>query len=390
MRKRLDRLGRATIACVLAATTVTFGVSQVAQAADTGTISGTVTDASTGLPLSDFPVNLLTFQVRHDFDGSEIYGWMSTYPFGATTDSNGDYTITAVPPSDSHGYRVCFGTWIGPSTDYWAQCYNDQRGFNPNADAFGMLDVPDTAQPINLASGQAVTGINAHMDRIPPYHLSGRISDSMSSQVTGVKVDVFNASAPLGLVASAQGIYNYIDFRFDSPGPYLVCFDASAATSSNAPNGYFDQCHQDMPWSASDTPATGATPITLVAHADYWLPENLTPAAGIAGVVGEAGLGLKLSGVHVYALTASGTVLGSAVTDRKGAYHVTRLHPGTNFVCFDASAAKGGVTLNGYQSRCFGNVAWKGPGTAPPSGSRTVTTTAPATSTVNIAINATL
>lgn len=373
----MRKVMRSAIAAVVFSAAVVLVAVPAARAAGTASISGTATDAVTGQPVSGLDVILLENMLHYPPGGPPVLApGAVTY---TVTDTNGHYSLTGLAASDSTGYWVCFGNFTGPAAIYAGQCYDNQLGFSPYPDPVGFFDMPNTAKTIVLGDGQSVTGIDAQMTLYPPpvpsYFIFGDVlGRDTQENLVGVQVEAFSSPTATVPVLTRSNTTGGFGLRLMSAGSYLVCFDAAGVTSPTAVNGYLDQCYRNLAWFGSGPPSTGSTPVPVTDNSTSAVAAYLDPAAGVAGVVTQSPLNLsKLAGVRAYAMTASGVVLGSAVTNSKGAYRIRQLPAGAFHVCFDASHATGGITAKGYLSRCYGKV---------------VNTALGQTSTVNIGINA--
>jgi 5-hydroxyisourate hydrolase-like protein (transthyretin family) len=92
-----------------------------------------------------------------------------------------------------------------------------------------------------------------------------------------------------------------------------------------------------------------------------------------------------LAGVNIQVFDNTGQPLRFDETTSTGSYRINSLPPSATgyTVCFDASSATGGPSVNGYLDECFDNVAWDG--FSNPSGTP-VPTTSGNVSTVNATI----
>ncbi len=125
-----------------------------------GTISGTVTDQSTGQPISGLDFNL--------YDPNWTY-----IPINAVSDS-GNYTFYNIEPGRYYiKANPAYPLHYRPQ--YWDASY-DRAG----------------AIPVVVAEGEDVTGINFLMT--PGYYISGKIEDINSISIDGIDVDVYDTS----------------------------------------------------------------------------------------------------------------------------------------------------------------------------------------------------
>ena len=154
----------------------TMGID--AQLALGGAITGQVTDAS-GLPLKGIGV--------HCFDtDSDFYA-------GATTDSEGGYTISNLAADQ---YKVRFR----PSPGYWATVWWDGKTSFTDADT------------VTVSPGESVMDINAVLSADEFGTITGRVTDGVGAGIKGVSVAAQDATKAIAYYSTAatnsEGYYS--------------------------------------------------------------------------------------------------------------------------------------------------------------------------------------
>jgi hypothetical protein len=166
-----------------------------------GTLTGTVTDASTAKPIGGICV----------MDDQGDFG---------TTNAAGTFTIDQLPAERT---IVSFAGGCGSSGSYTPQFYDDQV-------------TQEAARPIVISAGHVTSGINAAMR--PGATIAGRVVNSAGRPVPGVCVGI----VPADLVAdgffpfavsttNSSGSYAVANL---APGDYAAAFVSGCAGPSNA------------------------------------------------------------------------------------------------------------------------------------------------------------
>ena len=309
--------------------------------APAGAISGTVTAASGGGALAGVEV-LVT-----DSSGNLIAN--------ETTDANGHYAAIALKPSTT-GYFVCFSsssytTGGSSTTGYLDQCYNNV--------AWDGRSTPTGLTAIPVTSGATAGGKNAALKTAGA--ISGTVTAATGgSPLTGVSVEVLDTAGNYLSYAStdANGQYEAVGLATSASG-YYVCFDPSYATGGSAPNGYLDQCYNNVAWDGSTVPTAAAkVPVTTGATSSG-KNAALVSGGGISGTVTAAGGSQALPNVNVDVIDSNGNYIAYATTDSSGNYSVDRLNASTAgySVCFDTSNM---YTTVAYLDQCYDGIPWDG------------------------------
>jgi hypothetical protein len=300
---RRKAVSAAALAAVIAAFGFVAGSTSAASADALGSISGTVTSASSGTPLANASVDL-------DLPGGNYV------QFGMT-DSNGNYTFTGLPPAS---YVIDFTPNYGDN--YAPQWWNNKPTLA-------------TATPISLGAGQVLTNVNASL--------------ADGATVTG---NVQTAGGP--------GAYFSVNV-VDAAGDYISsgASDSDGNYSINGlPAGSFTVEFQDI---SSPTPQWWNGQTSL-ATADFF---TTTPDATVSGVNatfgGSAsgsvsgtvyGPGTGAAGIanlSVLALSPDGSVAAQGVTGDGGSYSLSGLTPGSYTLEF----------LNGFAAPTLAPQYWQ-------------------------------
>jgi len=272
-----------------------------------GTISGTVTDASSGAPVSGARL--------------DAYNPFNSLTGSALTDVNGQYTLVALPSDD---YTV-----VAVSDSHRDEVYDDMP-CGPSCD-------PKAGDPIGVTAGTSTTGIDF---QLTPY---GTISGIVTEALTGdplfyVRIEVGASFTN----TAADGSYRLTL----PPGAYhLRTFDYS---------GYHrDEVWDDVPCQP-DCDLSSGTPIevpldTAVSGIDFALDSY----GVIRGKVVEAGTGAPGADFALAEPTAGGEEEGGTVLAPSGDYAIRGLHPGT-YVVRTGEVSYAGVPP--HQDELFDNV----------------------------------
>ena len=262
--------------------------SNLADGASLGSISGTVTDEGTGLPLSDIQVEVYNMSYSQ---------WGSDY-----TDSLGNYSVSGLaggyykvrfedtepqpPPTPIPTPRAAAtgatprGPTSRPAGTYAFEWYDDKGTF-------------DSADPVLVTAGSDRSGINAALA------LGGSISGTVTGEDTGaplsdICVSVFDASWDW------LGYYGYYGYT-DSSGKYSVKglptgdYKLSFGDCSSRDPGYAREWYNDQ----QDTLAADPVPVTA-GFETAGINAALAPGGSISGTVTEESTA-ALSGICVTA-----------------------------------------------------------------------------------------
>jgi hypothetical protein len=297
----------------------------VAGCGPTGSISGTVTNAS--------PAAVAGVTVEA-FSGSVNEG-------STTTAADGTYQVNNLAPGP---FDVCFDASSAtspPSAGYVDQCYSGVVWDGSGADITGATAVAVTA-------GTTTSGINAVL--AAGGGISGTVTDSAHSPLSGVSAKVFTSLGSMlrSTTTAVDGTYSVIGLPAAS---YEVCFDGSGAGAS-------DQCYSNVAWDGAASPVGVATQVVVTAGAvTGGINATLPNGGAVSGSVND-GHSNALNGVTVDVFSNTNVQVGTTTTAPNGTYAIDGLAAGTDHVCFDAAGVTGGSSTTGYFSQCYNGVSW--------------------------------
>lgn len=269
-----------------------------AYAASTGAISGTVTD-NNSLPVQGVCVTAT--------DGSNLYN--------ATTDSSGNYTITALPPTN---YLVEFDPSCG-------QTVSSTLGFQ----YYNSASDPYYAEGISVGATD-VAGINAQLELAST--LSGTVTNG-STGVANVCVFVYTANGYLLPTIGDTDSGGSYSIESIPAGSYTVLIDPTCLNLQTSPYAY--QYYNDQAEYGNATAVTfSTTPTTFPLNA------TLAPGASISGVVTAPGA-LNSGNICVTADTTGDVYANSTVTNANGAYDIPNLPADSYKIEFDPTCSGG-------------------------------------------------
>ena len=270
-----------TLVAVTAGTTtsgINFGL------ATGGRITGTVTDAATGAPLSGVEVDVYTES------GSYV-----TYSY---TDASGVYLEQGLPTGS---YRVVTNSSLG----YLDEAYDNIPCLSCS---------PTTGAAVAVTAGATTSGINFAL--AAGGRLTGTVTDvATGALLSGVSVSVYDASGSFVASASTNASGVYLTTRGLPTGSYRV------RTSNSL--GYINEAYNNIP--CLNCSSTTGTLIGVTAGATTsGINFGLATGGRITGTVTDAATGAPLSGVTVRVYTEAGTSVTSVTTDASGVYLTTQ------------------------------------------------------------------
>lgn len=181
---------------------------------------------------------------------------------------------------------------------------------------------PTSATPVTVTPGQTTAGIDAAL--APAAIVRGDVTTTSGAPVAGATVAAYSTTGAGGVQAIAQtttdgdGSYT-IAAR---AGTYVVAF--TPQTQDNLLTEYYDD----------SADFAGATPVTVaVGHDAVGIDAQLTAAGSITGMVTGSD-GAPVAGAAVEALSQTGGLLPSTVTDAEGHYTLTAIPDGAYVVRF--------------------------------------------------------
>ena len=346
-----------------------------AAGAGTASISGAARAATSGAPLAGVAVDVIGIRTVNGptgpIDGPVIVA-------GATTATDGTYTVSGLDPSGPDGYFVCFNMVAESDGAFDSQCWQGADGYAPFPNAFGLVQPAPGATPVVLDAAASAHGIDSAQHLDPNVTaITGVVRDSAGRPLRGATVEVFTADGsaaavyPPAVMTAADGTFALEVARSDAG--YFVCIDASSVTNG-AGTGYVSACSPGSAWAPGLPPTGQLVAAHRVAGASVQL--SLTTGGAVAGTATEAVISTGVRGVVVDVFDASGRRVGHAVTDSRGRYRINGLAAATDdLVCFEAATGRGGVQLHGYRDQCYRNVRWSA-GTAVPPAATAVAVTA--------------
>ena len=250
-----------------------------------GTISGTVRDAETGLPIRGVNVEVDTPEGGSYVDNQ--------------TDSDGRYAVTGLAPGE---YRV----WAdGQDLGYIKVHFNNRLFW-------------DDADPIPIGGSEEVTGVDFSLS--VGASISGRVTDEETGlPVAGVGI---SANEDLGgtgayAVTDAWGEYHLTGL---APGTYRV----QASPQDNRATAAYAQEYYSEGLTYDDGDLIAVGPRDEIHGIEF----TLQVGGSVSGRVLDAATGLPIRDVQVFAHFADGGYESYATTGSDGRYTLTGLIPG--------------------------------------------------------------
>jgi hypothetical protein len=252
-----------------------------------GTVSGTVTDASTGDPLEGIAV-----ETRNNM-------WA-----GACTDASGNYTLTGLPldtdiwieaESRDEGWCTGPGSYV---SEYWEE----------------VTDEAD-ATPVQLSTGDPDRGgIDFTLE------LGGTILGHVYE--SGGITPINNARVQIEDIGTGAGWEAWTDADGAYQSPVLPVGDYRLRASAPA---YADEFYLDAGLYGEDATPVGITAGNVTSAIDF----TLDPGGRISGLVTDASTGSPLEGIEV---STRGGLWTGACTDSEGEYILEGLPLDTGIV----------------------------------------------------------
>ena len=259
-------------------------------------ISGTVTDAVTGQPVS--------------YGRVEIYDAGGSYAGDAYFYSSGSYTVEGLAAGTYFARTSIY------SSDYVDQLYDGLP--------CGQPCLPTTGTPVEVSLGSTTEGIDFALDR--RGGISGIVTDASTGEpIAGTRVEIWRSDGDY-----ARDVYTDTAGRYTAggllPGAYFATTDSP---------GYDDELFDDLPCVTSCDPTQGS-PIQVASnsttrHIDF----ALNRSGSISGTVTHAPTGEPISGLRVRIFGATGSSVASAYSAAAGDYTVSGLQPGVYFALTD-------------------------------------------------------
>jgi hypothetical protein len=271
-------------------------------------IAGTVTSASTGLPIAGIEVCV------YEEAGESAFGECTS------TEPTGRYAFTSLPAGQ---YTVEFSSPPTAASDYVRQFYD-----NRSQEA--------EAEPVSVSAGSITLGIDAQLKE--GGRVTGRVTSAATHSAVGdVLVCALTAAAEVEEcgVTGSSGEYAITGLPI---GSYRIGFDGVGA---NYLIRYYDEA----------ATLSAATPVTVAANTDTAdIDAQLAEGGRITGRVTSAATGSPIRGVLVCALVSASEAVACAVTGASGEYAIAGLPTGVYEVGFDGGKTYGVQYYSGASS----------------------------------------
>lgn len=293
-----------------------------------GTITGTVTDASTHAPLANIEIDVF------DASGSFCSDFFNQCGGFALTASDGSYSVTGLPSG------TYFVEYVANGQNYITQYYNGKPS-------------EQTADPVGVTAGSTTANINSGL--APGGQIAGVVTDSAGTPLPGVEVEALDSSGDFITAAStgADGTYTLRGLKTAS---YRVEFFPGNQYVSEYYNGA--------------STLTAATPVPVTAGStDSGINAALPPASAggrISGAVTATSTGLPVSGVSVTIYDSGGNVVTGTSTGSDGSYTSPPLLGGSYKVGFSTSVSLAFQYFNGQSTLTAANAVAVAPGANTP------------------------
>ncbi len=271
-------------------------------------IAGTVTSASTGLPVGGIEV------CAYEAAGESLFGECTA------TESTGRYALTGLTAGE---YIVAFSSPAGGPSDYTRQYYHNRSQ-------------PAEAEAIAVSAGSITPGIDAQLK--DGGRVTGKVTSAAShSTVGGALVCAFTAATEIEECGLTGGTGEYAITGLPS-GSYRIGFNGVDA-------GYVIQYYDDEP------SLSAATPVTVTTGGDTSdINAQLADGGRITGSVRSTATGAPIQGVLVCAFVSAGEIEECAVTGATGEYTIAGLPTGVYEVGFNGGKAYGIQYYSGTSS----------------------------------------
>ncbi|HEV8240606.1 MAG TPA: carboxypeptidase-like regulatory domain-containing protein [Thermoanaerobaculia bacterium] len=263
-----------------------------------GSISGHLTDAVTGDPLSDYSY-------------VDIYNAAGTYvAYGYSY--GGSYSATGLLP----------GTYYVRASRYYyrSELYDD-------IPCLGTCD-PTTGTPVSVVLDADTNGIDFALTTLGS--IAGTVTDASSAPAGGVEVEVWDSSGNfVGYTYSGNtGTYQIYGLV---PGNYFVVAESYE---------FIDELYDDIPCPGGAptgcNPANGTSVAVSLGAPTAGIDFALVRKGGIAGTVRDAVTSAPLPSSYVWIYNSSGTLVASTYSASNGTYQVNGLDAGNYFAVADS------------------------------------------------------
>ena len=282
----------------LIALAVMVGPWAATAAAQTGGISGTITDAGTSAPLANVQVRIF-----NSAGGSVGSAW---------TDASGVYSRTGLTAGT---YYALTSNSLG----YIDELYN-------NLPCPGSSCTVTTGAGVSVTAGVTTNGIDFGL--AVGGTIAGTVTDSgTGAPLANVSVNVYNTAGSFigGIATNASGVYAVTGLP---TGTHRL------RTVNALSHGYVDELYSDIPCPNGTCPslATGAEVGVTAGATTSGINFALSLGATIAGTVTDAVSAAPLLNVPVAVHSPSGASVRLGMTNNTGQYAVAGLATGTYYV----------------------------------------------------------
>jgi 5-hydroxyisourate hydrolase-like protein (transthyretin family) len=269
------------------------------------TVSGKVTDAATGTPLT----GIYVYAFQYGNGGPRYVSTDYT-----TTDSTGAWSISGLPTGT---YEIEFNPPYG--SNYATQYYDD-------------VTAQDPPTPVTLTAGSTTSNIDASLAQ------AGQISGTVTDGVTP------GPAAGVGVYAYDNSGDQFASTTTDSSGHYTLSgLSPSASYRVEFYPPYGSPLAAEF-YSSGATLQT-ATPVAVtMGQTTPNIDETLYAGGSISGVVTDAATGYPIGGVRVMLFDSAGDQVytnGDSDTGPDGSYDFTNLPAGAYKVEFSSEGALG-------------------------------------------------
>ena len=255
--------------------------SAITTAADTGSISGTVIDASTVTGILDVRVRI--------FDAG---GGLVTSDY---TDGAGNYEVTGL--ADGTYYASTYN-----EDGYLDELYNDIECWSGCSATSGT--------PIQITGGAAITGVDFDLE--PGGRISGAVTDAATTDpIQSVGVGIYDGDGDWVASGWTDGSGDYITGGIPSGTYYARTWNS---------DGYLEELYDDLPC-LGYCDETAGTPISVTAESTTTGIDFALAAGGrISGTVTDASSSDPLEWVDVDIYDSGGSYVTYGWTDASGSY----------------------------------------------------------------------
>ena len=270
-----------------------------------GTVTGTVTDATSGTGLAGVTVTL--------------YSLYQQYLTSTTTGAGGTYSLPGLPTGT---YEVGFSYGSYVSTYY------------------GGSQSLGSATQISVIAGQTTGSVSQALPRAG--QIAGRVTDAVTgTAIANVQVQIYDSSGSV-IASTLTGTTGGYSVTGVLPGTYTASFTPGDSTSTLMSQ-----------WYGGAITSAGATSFAVTAdQTTRGIDASLGRGGIVSGTVTAATSGADLAGITVTVYN-NGTSLGSTTTRQDGTYALGGIPTGSYTVGF---ALPAGGTVN-YLPQYYDNAA---------------------------------